>query len=117
MNLNWITLIPTYMWFENSCFYEVSDDSVTYFDDGNRYSDSVSERFQCSKQVCDCCLGKWVQGPMLPFTNFLPYFTRLNRLVIKYLRITGKSTEVYNLYVLKKSVKTSVNVFNIGPRV
>jgi hypothetical protein len=31
-------------------------------------------------------------------------------------QFTGKSTEIYNLYVLKKSVKTSVNVDNIGPR-
>jgi hypothetical protein len=52
---------------------------------------------------------------MLPFMNFLPYFTGLNRLLIKYLRITGNSTEIYNLFVLKKSVKTSVNVDNIGP--
>jgi hypothetical protein len=32
------------------------------------------------------------------------------------LRITGKSTEIYSLYILKKSVKMSVNVDNIGPR-
>jgi hypothetical protein len=50
-------------------------------------------------------------GPMLPFMNFLPYFTGLKSLVIKYLRFTAQSTEVYNLYVLKKSV----NVDNIGP--
>ncbi len=54
-------------------------------------------------------------GKMLPFTNFLPYFTGLNRLVIEYLRFTGLSTDIYNLYVLKNAVKTSVNVDNIGP--
>jgi hypothetical protein len=38
-----------------------------------------------------------------------------NSLVNKKLQITGEYPDICNLYVLKKSVKTSVNVDNSGP--
>jgi hypothetical protein len=53
---------------------------------------------------------------MLPFTNFLPYFTELNRIVIKYLRFMGLSTDIYISYAMKLRKLRTLKNDNIGPR-
>jgi hypothetical protein len=54
---------------------------------------------------------------LIPGPNVINYglFTVIYGTQFSREEFTGKSTDIYNLYVLKKSVKTSINVDYIGP--